>query len=143
LIKQSKAGTNVREGVSCCNACGLPTEVSAASLDASDRYIPATHVTTLPTLPGYRTTGALGVVSELAAAAGFTAGMKGNDALRDAMLGLNRSAKLLGANAIVGIQATTFGAKGGITSGLGGDAVGVLLLGTAVTVEVEVTASVG
>jgi hypothetical protein len=39
------------------------------------------------------------------------------------------------ANAIVGLHASTFGAHGGITNVLGGDAVGVLLMGTAVIVE--------
>ena len=48
---------------------------------------------------------------------------------------LRRSAARLGANAILGLRSSAFGAAGGITSAFGGDAVGVLLMGTAVTVE--------
>ena len=60
---------------------------------------------------------------------------KGNWALDKAIQGLCVEAASRGANAIVGLSATTFGAHGGgITSGFGGDAVGVLLLGTAVVV---------
>ena len=40
-----------------------------------------------------------------------------------------------GANAVVGLTGNTFGAGGGITSAIGGDAVGVLLMGTAVQIE--------
>lgn len=39
------------------------------------------------------------------------------------------------ADAVVGLTSSAFGAAGGITSGFGGDAVGVLLIGTAVLVE--------
>ena len=48
---------------------------------------------------------------------------------------LGRSAAAAGGNAIVGLRHSTFGAGGGITNALGGDAVGVMLIGTAVTVE--------
>jgi len=41
----------------------------------------------------------------------------------------------LGGNAVLGLVPSTFGAGGGITNALGGDAVGVLLLGTAAIVE--------
>jgi len=77
----------------------------------------------------------------LTGSSGFTATMKGNEALSVAMEGLRRTAAEMGANALVGVTATTFGAKGGITSAFGGDAVGVLLLGTAVTVEEEAASS--
>jgi uncharacterized protein YbjQ (UPF0145 family) len=92
-------------------------------------------VTTLQTLPGYETIRALGVVSELGAASGFTAGSKGATALERAMSALRGRAEELGANAIVALSASTFGAGGGITSAFGGDAVGVLLMGSAVMVE--------
>ena len=48
---------------------------------------------------------------------------------------LRQTAGALGANAIVGLSGSTFAAGGGITNMLGGDAVGVLLIGTAVLVE--------
>jgi hypothetical protein len=100
-----------------------------------DASIDPDHVTTLQCLPGYKTIRALGVVSELGAASGFTASSKGATALERAMFAISRSAEALGANAIVALSASSFGAGGGITSAFGGDAVGVLLVGSAVTVE--------
>ena len=67
----------------------------------------------------------------------WTAEHKGNTALEGALANLVKSAVWLGANAIIGVQAATFGAGGGITSVVGGDAVGVLITGTAVFVEKE------
>ena len=49
---------------------------------------------------------------------------------------LGESADAMGANAIVGLSGSPFGAGGGITSAFGGDAVGILLLGTAVEIEI-------
>jgi uncharacterized protein YbjQ (UPF0145 family) len=94
-------------------------------------------MTTLAVVPGHRVTRSHGVVTELAATSGFTATAKGNVALDTAMENLRRSAARLNANAIVGLHSSAFGAAGGITSAFGGDAVGVLLMGTAVTVEAE------
>lgn len=95
-------------------------------------------VTTLQSLPGHRTVAVLGVVSELSATSGWTATSKGGTALENAMLQLRRTAASMGANAILGVVASSFGAGGGITNMLGGDAVGVLLLGTAVATELDV-----
>lgn len=92
-------------------------------------------MTTLADLTGYAVIRTHGVVTELAATSGFTATSKGRLALGDGLAGLGRAAGLMGANAVVGLQASAFGAAGGITSAFGGDAVGVLLMGTAVTVE--------
>ena len=75
------------------------------------------RVTTLASLPGFRVTRMLGVVSELASDSGWTASSKGTSALSSAMEGLNRTARSLGANAILGLSATTFGAHAGITGG--------------------------
>lgn len=97
--------------------------------------LPLTRVTTLQGLPGHRVVQVLGVVTELSAASGFTAGTKGNHALDTAMDALRVSAVERGANAVLALSATTFGARGGVTSAFGGDAVGVLLMGTAVVVE--------
>jgi uncharacterized protein YbjQ (UPF0145 family) len=92
-------------------------------------------VTTLDFIPGYAIERSCGLVTELTSAAGFTAASKGKDALGSAMPSLLAQARKVGGNAIVGLQATTFAAAGGITHALGGDAVGVLLMGTAVLVE--------
>jgi len=54
--------------------------------------------------------------------------------LQGALSDLVESAVDLGGNAIIGVTTATFGAHGGITSGFGGDAVGVLITGTAVQV---------
>jgi uncharacterized protein YbjQ (UPF0145 family) len=89
----------------------------------------------LHVLPGYRILDVLGVVSELSATSGWTATSKGGTALQNAMEQLRRTAGSMGANAIVGLTGSTFGAGGGITSVFGGDAVGVLLIGTAAIVE--------
>ncbi len=97
--------------------------------------IPTAMVTTLPTLPGYQVTKVHGIVSELTSASGWTAASKGNTALNRAIDDVRASASALSANAVVGLAATAFGAHGGITNIVGGDAVGVLLLGTAVSVE--------
>ena len=92
-------------------------------------------MSTLKNLPGYRVVATHGVVTELAAASGFTATTKGSTAPDSALVKLGRSAAAAGGNAILGLRHSTFGAGGGITNSLGGDAVGVMLMGTAVTVE--------
>lgn len=106
-----------------------------------DRLVPPRRVqigmdrmTTLPDFPGYVITKVHGVVTELSSNSGWTAATKGNNALDDAMFSLRNSAEQMSANAVVGLSATTFAANGGITNIVGGDAVGVLLLGTAVTI---------
>ncbi len=97
--------------------------------------IDSAFITTLPALPGYRIARVLGLVSQLSATSGFTATVKGQGALNIATGELIAAAQRLGANAVVGVSASPFGAGGGITSAFGGDAVGVLMLGTAVVVE--------
>jgi hypothetical protein len=134
LIKQKKAGTTARaDGVEVCNTCQRPVE--AVVHTRPQTRILADHVTTLPELPGYTTIRSLGVVTELSSASGFTASSKGATALERAMAALRHSAEAMGADAIVDLSASAFGAGGGITGALGGDAVGVLLTGTAVEVE--------
>jgi len=136
LIKQGKAGTTTRDGVEYCNRCGLLTEPPSPSIKLL-QPVSSTHVTTLATLPGFRITKVFGLVSEVGATSGFTASTKGTNALSITTEQLRRSATAMGANAIVGLQGSPFGAGGGITSAFGGDAVGVLLMGTAVWVEPE------
>lgn len=86
-------------------------------------------MTTLAELPGVRIVDSFGVVSVLTGTSGFSA--------TDLVWGeLARvAANRRGANAVVGITASPFGANGGITSEFGEDAVGILAVGTAVRVE--------
>jgi uncharacterized protein YbjQ (UPF0145 family) len=111
----------------------LTQRVPEAAVVAALPSIPGRMMTTLPGLPGYEIVAVHGIVSELTSSAGWTASSKGNFALAEALGRIRVSAVLVGANAIVGMSATTFGAHGGITNMVGGDAVGVLLMGTAVT----------
>ena len=146
LIRQSKAGTSVDGGgVERCNNCLKPVSLpEAVRVGPADRSaVSPDMMTTLAGVPGHRVVRSHGVVTELAATSGFTATAKGNDALDTAMENLRRSAARLNANAIVGLHSSVFGAAGGITSAFGGDAVGVLLTGTAVTVEAEAEPSAG
>lgn len=113
----------IAEGTYNCANCGTPLGP------------PPQNMSTTPELPGHRIVRTLGVVSVLTAAAGFTAGMKGNDALAQGKRELYDQAHALGANAVVGLAGSPFGAAGGITKVFGGDAVGVLIMGTAVVVE--------
>lgn len=92
-------------------------------------------ITTLQSVPGYTINRMLGVVTVLAAASGFTAEMKGNDALVKARAQLMGQARDRGGNAVVGLTGSTFAARGGVTSAFGGDAVGIMLMGTAVIVS--------
>ena len=104
-----------------------------ADLDAVDESM----VCTTDAIPGYRIVSVLGIVTELSANSGWTATSKGNIALAESLQRLRMTAAGMGANAIVGLSGSPFGAKGGVTSVVGGDAVGILLLGTAVVVESE------
>ncbi len=127
LIKQGKAGVTVREGVRVCNSCGRVADLSdlPAAEAAGDvfRPIPTSRITTLPGVPGCWITAVLGVVTELTSASGRTAATKGNIALDAGLAGLNRTAKAMGANAVVGLVASTFGARrshGGVRRRCGG-----------------------
>lgn len=102
--------------------------------DDSDELVAERMVTTLPTVPGYRIVEVRSVVTELSATPGTSAESKGNAALAAALRGIRATARgTHGANAIVGLSASVFAAH---AVGIGaGDAVGVLLTGTAVVVE--------
>lgn len=104
-----------------------------ADLDSVDESM----VCTTDQLPGHRIVSVLGIVTELSASSGWTATSKGNIALAESLQRLRLTAGGMGANAIVGLGGAPFGAKGGVTSVVGGDAVGILLLGTAVVVEAD------
>ena len=97
--------------------------------------IPLSRIVTLDHPPGGRVMEILGLITELASASGWTAESKGNQALGGALAGLVDSAFDIGGNAILGVKVATFGAHGGLTSGFGGDAVGVCISGTVVIVE--------
>lgn len=134
--KRKQAGVFQKDGRSTCNNCHLPIEwARAPDRTPIHRPVPVSMVTTLSGLPGYKVVEHLGVVTELTATSGFTATMKGSVALDRAMTNLRESAGQMKATAILGLQSMPFAAGGGITSAFGGDAVGVLLLGTAVVVE--------
>jgi hypothetical protein len=137
LIKQSKVGSTSRDGVAFCNACGLPREIPSDLLGAASINVPMEQVTTLQSLPGYRTVRSVGVVAEVSATSGLTATAKGTSALGNGLVRLREAAGIMGANAILGLVSSAFGAAGGITSAFGGDAVGVLLIGTAAVVELD------
>jgi uncharacterized protein YbjQ (UPF0145 family) len=138
LNERKKQGTFFQDDVEYCGKCRRPLLLGSDAIAraAATRTALATmQVTTLQTLPGFRITAVRDVVSVLSGSSGFTATTKGNDALAIAMKGLRQAAADIGGNAIVGLTGSTFGAGGGVTSVFGGDAVGVLLMGTAVTVE--------
>lgn len=103
--------------------------------DPQKGLLPPECITTTNDLPGHRITRVHGVVSDVSSSSVWTASAKGATALDAATAGLRHQAEVLGANAIVGLTASAFGAGGAITNMIGGDAVGVLLMGTAVTVE--------
>ena len=90
---------------------------------------------TTDSVAGFEIVEVLGLVSHLAGASGFTAGMKGREAKESALDSLRQQAFHNGATAIVGVRFSAFGAGGGITNVLGGDAVGVLVSGTAVVLS--------
>lgn len=101
----------------------------------SAQMIKPESVTTLQAIPGSTTRRSLGIVTALSSNASWTATHKGSTALELAITELRTAAYNLGANAVVGLQVASFGAAGGITSVVGGDAVGILLMGTAVQVD--------
>ncbi len=140
LVKQSKAGTYTESDAAYCRSCLKPISVPLTAGALRQRLVSPANITTLHALPGHRITAVHGVVSMLSGSSGFTATAKGNDALSGALSGLMARAAGMGGNAVVGLSGSTFGAGGGITSAFGGDAIGVLLLGTAVTVESDAPA---
>ena len=102
---------------------------------ASLAYLDLERVTTLQELPGYRTVRSRGLVFALQGASGLTAGGKGREAASRATRDFLEEARRMGANAVLGVHTAAFGAGGGITNILGGDAVGIVLVGTAAVVE--------
>jgi uncharacterized protein YbjQ (UPF0145 family) len=119
LIKQSKVGTTVRgDGVEVCNNCQQRVRFDPADIASqASRRVAPDRVTTLSSLPGYRTVRALGVVNALDSASGFTAGSKGNTALSSALTMLYERASELGGNAVLGLVTATFGAGSGCRTG--------------------------
>lgn len=114
-----------------------PEEVALLKAELEEGIAPEEMwmITTLQGVPGYTINKMLGVVAVLAAASGFTAEMKGNDALVKVRAQLMDQARTRGGNAVVGLTGSPFGARGGVTSAFGGDAVGIMLLGTSVIVS--------
>lgn len=98
-------------------------------------YVPSNRIVTLDHIPGHRIASVVGLVTTVSASSIWTASAKGHQAKDDAVTALQDAAAAQGANAVVGVTASSFGARGGLTSVVGGDAVGVLFVGTAVVVE--------
>ena len=95
--------------------------------------VPREFVSTLDSIPGYEITSHLGAIGTVSSTFGKGATNKGFESLQTSLHSLRTAAWERGANAIVGLHASPYGAKAyGPASG---DAVGVLLLGTAVTIE--------
>ncbi len=89
---------------------------------------------TLPELPGYVVTEIHGVVT--AVSTQNVKGSKGKavDSLETAMYEIRAAAWDKGGNAVLGLKTSTFAASIG---GAMGDAVGVVVVGTAVVLEVD------
>ena len=92
------------------------------------------QATTLASVPGLRIVEAHGLASTIGSNAGWTATTKGEIAMTIAYRQLIEAAERLGANDVSGVVPSAFGACAGITVA-GGDAVGIALVGTAVTIE--------
>lgn len=90
---------------------------------------------TIEQIPGYEITEIVGLVSQLVGSSGLTAGVKGREAKSGALRALRESARKMDADAVIGINFSAFGAAGGLTNMFGGDAVGVLVSGTAVKIN--------
>ena len=97
-----------------------------------------TRITTLDHLPGHRIAYVLGLVSAVSSTSSGYAQSKGEAAFDTALGMFSVQALALRANAVVGVKVAAFAARGSLTL-LGGDAVGALLVGTAVLVEPEGT----
>lgn len=102
---------------------------SASGTPSSSLVVAESRVCTTDQLPGYTIVRVLGIVSDLGATS-----TSGSFPLFAALSKLRVSAGELGANAIVGLTGGPFGARGGISSQFGGNAIGIFLMGTAVVV---------
>lgn len=68
-------------------------------------------MTTLDYVPGFQAVAALGLISAVGSASGWTASAKGSEARFNALITLGRSAAELGANAVIGVQVSWFGSN--------------------------------
>lgn len=133
-MKRLGAKDKVENGENFCGRCNLKLAWLPKILENPDEDFDLL-LTTIDHVPGYRITEVLGLVSQLVGSSGLTAGVKGREAKSGALNALSKSANKLDANAVIGIQFSAFGAGGGLTNVFGGDAVGVLVSGTAVRIE--------
>lgn len=140
---RARFGTYLLDGVEFCCSCGGKVSQEAdeqhenaeAERLSAQGMIQREMITTLSELPGYRIVKHHGIVSVVSSASGWTAAAKGQSAASQSWREIAMSAVALGGNAVVGIQLSAFGARGGITNVVGGDAVGVVVAGSVVTVE--------
>lgn len=126
---------SILNGARFCGKCNLKLAWLPKQVEPEPEDDPDLVLTTIDYVPGYRITAVLGLVSQLAGSSGLTAGVKGREAKSGALRALSQSANNLNANAVIGISFSAFGAGGGLTNVFGGDAVGVLVSGTAVRIE--------
>ncbi len=129
------AKDSIVDGAKVCGRCNLKLAWIPRHEEPAPEDDPNLVLTTIDYVPGYRITEVLGLVSQLVGSSGLTAGVKGREAKNGALRALSRSAYNLDANAVIGISFSAFGAGGGLTNVFGGDAVGVLVSGTAVRIE--------
>lgn len=87
-------------------------------------------VSTTATYEPYGIARNLGIVRGIGTAAGKTASAKARGAYDEALLALKDAARQVGADGVVGVQISPFAAGMG---GMLGDAVGIVLMGSAVT----------
>lgn len=99
--------------------------------------VPRLLMVSTDSLPGYTITKVLGLVSSVDSDAVWTASSKGQNALDASLAALVVQARSLNADAIIGLHMAAYGARGGVTSMVGGDAVGVIVWGTAVQASIE------
>jgi uncharacterized protein YbjQ (UPF0145 family) len=127
-------GEFFQDGVKHCGKCkqkiAWKSKVDIQAEEDNDDLI----LVTVDQIPGYEITEIVGLVSQLVGSSGLTAGVKGREAKSGALRALRESARKMDADAVIGINFSAFGAAGGLTNMFGGDAVGVLVSGTAVKI---------
>ncbi len=112
---------------------GTPAERAPTVVRVPDA-VPLERITSLDAVPGRTVDRSLGAVTVIAAGGGWTAEHRGREALERAMSEIGAAAGRRGADAVVGLSVSAFGARSSVAA-LNGDAIGIVLLGTAVVLE--------
>ena len=127
-------GEYIEEGKRYCGKCKKKLAWRSKLDMQADEEDDDLILVTIEQIPGYEITEIVGLVSQLVGSSGLTAGVKGREAKSGALRALRESARKMDADAVIGINFSAFGAAGGLTNMFGGDAVGVLVSGTAVKI---------